>query len=75
MNNISSKGKKSDANSKILNALLKDPTRSMREMAKELDSYRQTIWRKKKKMEKERLIWGYTAVIDESKLGNGTYWF
>jgi DNA-binding Lrp family transcriptional regulator len=66
-------GNKIEVNSRLLGALLKDPTRSMRELAKELDSYRQTIWRKKKKMEEEHLIWGYTAVIDESKLGKGTY--
>ena len=58
---------------KILDALLEDPTRSMREIARELDSYRQTLWRKKKKMEKDNLIWGYTAVIDEVKQGKVTF--
>ncbi len=42
-------------------------------MAKQLKSYRQTIWRKKKKLEDDRVIWGYTAVIDESKLNNIVY--
>ncbi|MFW3145958.1 MAG: Lrp/AsnC family transcriptional regulator [Thermoplasmatota archaeon] len=57
----------------VISALLEDPTRSMREIAKELNSYRQTIWRKKKRLEKDKVIWGYTAVIDESKLGKGTF--
>ena len=39
-------------------------------MSKELKSYRQTIWRWKKKLEDENVIWGYTAVIDERKLNN-----
>ncbi len=64
---------KEGLNSRLLAAFLKDPTRSMRELAKELDSYRQTIWRKKRRMEEENIIWGYTAVIDEAKLGKGTF--
>lgn len=57
----------------IIECLLDDPTKSIREMAKQLKSYRQTIWRKKKKLEDDRVIWGYTAVIDESKLNNIVY--
>ena len=57
----------------IINALLKDPTRSMREIARELNLYRQTVWRKKKEMEEKNLIWGYTAVIDEHKQGKRTF--
>ena len=57
----------------IIEFLLVDPTRSIREMAKELKSYRQTIWRRKKKLEEEKVIWGYTAVIDENKRNNVLY--
>ena len=57
----------------MVEALLEDPTRSMREIGRELDSYRQTIWKKKKEMEKKNLIWGYTAVIDERKHGKVTF--
>jgi DNA-binding Lrp family transcriptional regulator len=57
----------------LIDALLEDPTRSMREIARELKSYRQTVWRRKRKMEQDNLIWGYTAVIDEGKQGKGTY--
>ncbi|MGA1848853.1 MAG: Lrp/AsnC family transcriptional regulator [Thermoplasmatota archaeon] len=73
MSKNASNGNKEGLNSRLLAAFLKDPTRSMRELAKELDSYRQTIWRKKKRMEEENIIWGYTAVIDEAKLGKGTF--
>ncbi len=60
-------------NNKILNALLDDPTKSLRIIAKELKSYRQKIWREKKKLEEGHVIWGYTAVIDEGKLNHVSY--
>lgn len=58
---------------KILQAFIDDPTKSVREMSKELDSYRQKVWRRKKKLENENVIWGYTSVIDESKLNHVMY--
>jgi len=58
---------------RIIDALLMDPTKSMREIARDLNTYRQTLWRKKKKMEEENIIWGYTAVIDEEKQGKVTF--
>ena len=72
---MSAKSSKSNkiTDNRILNALLEDPTRSMREIARELNSHRQTIWRKKKKMETENLIWGYTAVVDENRQGKRTF--
>ncbi|UCH89900.1 MAG: winged helix-turn-helix transcriptional regulator [Thermoplasmata archaeon] len=57
----------------ILNMLLEDPTKSINEMSKELKLYRQTIWRRKKKLENDKVIWGYTAVIDENKLNHIIY--
>ena len=57
----------------VLNELIKDPTRSLRVIAKQIKSYRQHVWRQKKKLEEDRVIWGYTAIIDETKLGNLTY--
>ena len=57
----------------LLDILLEDPTTSIREIAHRLKCYRQTVWRRKKKMEEENIIWGYTAVIDEGKLNNGVY--
>ncbi len=51
---------------KILNELLKDPTRSLEEIAKSCGSYRQKVWREKRKLEDMEAIWGYTAVVDEN---------
>jgi DNA-binding Lrp family transcriptional regulator len=50
----------------ILNELLKDPTRSLEEIARSCNSYRQKVWREKKKLEDSSAIWGYTAVVDEN---------
>jgi DNA-binding Lrp family transcriptional regulator len=66
-------GHRKDVKKELIDALLEDPTKSMREIAKDLHSYRQTLWRKKKQMEEENLIWGYTAVIDEGKQGKVTF--
>jgi DNA-binding Lrp family transcriptional regulator len=57
----------------ILEQLYKDPTRSDREIAKKIDSYRQKVWRERKKLERKKIIWGYTAVVDESKLNHVVY--
>ncbi|MBN1389447.1 MAG: Lrp/AsnC family transcriptional regulator [Candidatus Thermoplasmatota archaeon] len=62
-----------DLDDRILKELLEDPTRSMREISKKVETYRQTLWRKKKNMEKENIIWGYTAVVDEGKQGKATF--
>jgi DNA-binding Lrp family transcriptional regulator len=51
---------------KILNELLKDPTRSLEEIARSCGSYRQKVWREKRRMEDDEAIWGYTAVVDEN---------
>ena len=54
----------------IISCLLDDPTRSVREIAKELNCTRQSVWKKKKELEDNNTIWGYTAVIDDIKLNN-----
>ena len=38
-----------------------------------MKSNRQKIWREKKKLEEDHVIWGYTAVVDESKLNHVSY--
>jgi DNA-binding Lrp family transcriptional regulator len=73
MEEISTKSHKNDIKKGLIDCLLEDPTRSMRDIAKDLNSYRQTIWKKKKELEKDHLIWGYTAVVDEGKQGKGTF--
>jgi len=58
---------------KVLEKLIEDPTKSIRDIASELGTYRQKVWRKKKKMEDDNVIWGYTAVVNESKLNGVMY--
>jgi len=58
---------------RALKCLLDDPTRSIREIAKELKSNRQRVWRIKKELETEKIVWGYTAVVDDTKLKHGLY--
>lgn len=53
---------------RILNELLRDPTRSLEEIARACGSYRQKVWREKKKMEDNGAVWGYTAVVDEDAI-------
>jgi DNA-binding Lrp family transcriptional regulator len=53
--------------------LTEDPTRSVRDIAKDMGSYRQKVWRKKKKLEDDHVIWGYTAVVDESVMNQVMY--
>ena len=59
--------KKSLIKQQLLNILLENPLKSKREIANNLNSNRNKIWRKWREMEKEHIIWGYTAVVDESK--------
>jgi len=68
-----SKRNKISYDSAILDRLLKDPTLSVEEMAKGLGTYRQRVWRTKGTMEEDHIIWGYTAVVDEAKLGHVVY--
>ncbi|MFH1424268.1 MAG: Lrp/AsnC family transcriptional regulator [archaeon] len=68
-----SKNNKEIYTSRLLKCLLDDPTQSIREIAKELKSHRQRVWRKKKELEEEKIIWGYTAVIDDTKMKHGLY--
>lgn len=64
---------KNDTEMNLLNLLLEDPTIGINEMAKKLNINRQTVWRIKKKLEKNRKIWGYTAIIDRCKLNERAY--
>ena len=67
------KRNKTELDDKILAALLDDPTRSDMEIAEALGTYRQKVWRVKRKLEEDRAIWGYTAVVDEKRLGHVSY--
>jgi len=57
----------------LLKLLLDDPTKSIRVIANALGTYRQKVYREKNRLEDEHIIWGYTAVLNESKLKQVTY--
>lgn len=54
---------------RILDELLINARQSIQEIAKKCKTYRQKVWRKIKKMEETKTIWGYTAVVNEEKIG------
>jgi len=54
---------------RIMNELIKDPTRSLEDIARSCGSYRQKVWREKRKLEENDTVWGYTAVVDENTIG------
>lgn len=66
-------GKNASLDDRILNALMENPTRSDMEIARDLGTYRQRVWRRKKQLEDDGVIWGYTAVLDEKRLGHVSY--
>ena len=57
----------------MLDHLVEDPTRSVRQTSEDLHANRQRIWRNRRAMEEENVIWGYTTVVDEVKLGRVLY--
>jgi len=54
---------------KLLAYLIDDPTRSMRQTSHDLHTNRQRVWRRIRALEDDNVIWGYTAVVDQDKLG------
>ncbi len=57
----------------ILDELRKDASMSINEIAKKLGFSRQKVWRTIKNLEKDKTIWGYTAIIDDNKTGRKRY--
>ena len=57
----------------LLNCLLENPTQSICKIAEKTNMYRRTVRLKKRELEEDRTIWGYKAVIDESKIGHVLY--
>ena len=53
----------------ILDELRKDASMSVNEIAKKLGFSRQKVWRTIKNLEKDKTIWGYTAILDDNKVG------
>jgi len=54
---------------KILSELVKNSNENIETIAKHCGFSRQKTWRFIKRLEAKRLIWGYTAVFNEEKLG------
>ncbi len=50
---------------KILAELQKNSNESIDTIAKHCGFSRQKVWRTIKQLEKNRMIWGYTAIIDD----------
>jgi DNA-binding Lrp family transcriptional regulator len=54
---------------KILAELKKNSNENIDTIAKHCGFSRQKVWRTIKQLEKDHMIWGYTAIIDEGKIG------
>jgi Lrp/AsnC family leucine-responsive transcriptional regulator len=57
----------------ILAELQKNAQESIDRLAKQCGFSRQKVWRIVKRLEKNRSIWGYSAIIDEKKNGLNHY--
>ena len=62
-----------DDENKVLTALKRNSHESIDKIAKKCGFSRQKVWRIIKRLEKDHTIWGYTAVVDEAKLGMTTF--
>jgi DNA-binding Lrp family transcriptional regulator len=54
---------------KILSELVKNSDEKIETIAKHCGFSRQKVWRAVKQMEENHMIWGYTAIFDEEKIG------
>lgn len=57
-----------DREPELLTALLRNARGSLGEIARDLDSYRQKVWRSVQALERDA-VWGYTAILDERQVG------
>ncbi len=58
---------------KILIELQKNSNYSINEIAKKLGFSRQKVWRIIKDLEEDKTVWGYTAIVDDNKIGRKRY--
>jgi DNA-binding Lrp family transcriptional regulator len=58
---------------KIIAELQKNAKESIDIIAKKCGFSRQKVWRIIKRLEKNKTIWGYTAIVDDEKLGLKRY--
>lgn len=70
---MSKKDLKSNIKLKVLEYLAKDPIITVNKLAKKLGTYRQLVDKEKKELEDDHVIWGYTTIIDGSKLNHVLY--
>lgn len=57
----------------LINNLLENPTQSTNTLAQKTDMNRRTVFKIQNELEKKNILWGYTTVIDEHKLGRVVY--
>ncbi len=57
----------------VIRELQKNSKESIDKIAKNCGFSRQKVWRIIKRLEKDRTIWGYHAVIDDNKIGQKKY--
>ena len=58
---------------KIIRELKKNANQSINDIAKKCGFSRQKVWRAIKNLEKNDIIWGYTAIVDDLKLDRKKY--
>ena len=64
---------KNNLKMELLKYLLEDPTLTVNKIAEKLGTYRKRVLRRKKELEADHAIWGYTTVIDDSKVNHILY--
>ena len=57
----------------IIRELMEDSRQSPHEIAEKCGFSRQKVWRVINKLDEEKKIWGYTAVVDDNADGSNTY--
>lgn len=72
MPKVSRERMKKDEN-KVIRELLKDSNQSVDSIANKCGFSRQKVWRIVKRLEENKTIWGYTAVVNDEKLGVSNY--
>ena len=58
---------------KVLYELMQDSSQSINDISNKLNFSRQKVWRIIKKLEDEKTVWGYTAIINNEKIGTKLY--
>jgi len=70
---LSSRKQMEEDEKKLLMVIQKNSSGSIENIAKRCGFSRQKFWRIKKRLEKNKTIWGYNTVIDDQKIGLKRY--